>query len=60
MQALKKTHGRPMKQIISSLQFLSMFSDLEICDVLALATISCSVQYGYEIFMLERKCYCDY
>ena len=32
---------------------------LAICNVLALATTSCSVQYGYEIFMLERKCYCD-
>ena len=32
---------------------------LAICNVLALATTSCPVQYGYEIFMLERKCYCD-
>ena len=32
---------------------------LAICNVLALATTSCSVQYGYEIFMLERKCYSD-
>ena len=32
---------------------------LAICNVLAPATTSCSVQYGYEIFMLERKCYCD-
>ena len=32
---------------------------LAICNELALATTSCSVQYGYEIFMLERKCFCD-
>ena len=32
---------------------------LAICNVLALATTSCSVQYGYEIFMLVRKCYCE-
>ena len=32
---------------------------LLICNVLALATTSCSVQYGYEIFMLERKYDCD-
>ena len=32
---------------------------LAICNVLALATTPWSVQYGYEIFMLERKCYCD-
>ena len=54
-----KRHNRLMKRIISSLQFFSMFSDLYICNVLALGTTSCSVQYGYEIFMLERKCYCD-
>ena len=32
---------------------------LAICNVLALTTTSCSLQYGYEIFMLVRKCYCD-
>ena len=54
-----KRHNRLMKRIISSLQFFAMFGDLQISNVLALATTSCSVQYGYEIFMLERKCYCD-
>ena len=32
---------------------------LGICNVLALATTPCSLQYGYQIFMLERKCSCD-
>ena len=54
-----KRHNRLMKRIISYLQFFSMLSDLQICNVLALATTSCSVQYGYEIFMFEHKCHCD-
>ena len=45
-----------MKRIIS---FLHSSQCLGICNVLALATTLCSVQYGYEIFVLERKCYCD-
>ena len=49
-------HNRLMKRIIS---FLRSSQCLGICNVLALATTSCSVQYGYEIFVLERKCYCD-
>ena len=51
-------HNRLMKWIISSLHSSQC---LGICNVLhvALATTSCSVQYGYEIFVLERKCYCD-
>ena len=32
---------------------------LAICNVLGLTTTSCSLQYGYEIFMFVRKCYCD-
>ena len=62
MQELRKNwelhlkHNRLMKRIIS---FLHSSQCLGICNVLALATTSCSVQYGYEIFVLERKCYCD-